>query len=88
MKKTILFLFPAFAVCAFAVPPTATVTAFTQDAQTKLVSVSYTVSGDAIVTPEFILGGEALDPAAYADSIDGKINAEVTSGDGSPRRGA
>ena len=80
MGKTLLLLPAAFAFCALATPPTATVTDFAQDSQTKLVSVSYTVDADAIVTPEFLLDGVALDPSTYADSMIGKINAEVESG--------
>ena len=80
MKRLFLLSSLVAAVGAYATPPTATVTDFYQDSQTKLVSVSYTVDADAIVTPEFLLDGVALDPSTYTDSLTGKINAEVTSG--------
>lgn len=80
MKQIFLLSSLVAAVSAFSTPPTATVTDFSQDPQTKLVSVSYTVDAAAIVTSEFLADGVALDPSFYADSLIGKINAEVSPG--------
>ena len=81
MKRMLSVLLPsAFVFCVTATPPTVTVTDFSQDSQTKLVSVSYTVDAASIVTPEFLADGVALDPSTYADSLTGTINAEVESG--------
>ena len=79
MKTTLLLMSLALAVPSFAVP-TASVTALSQDASTKLVTVSYTVSEAAIVTPEFFLGGSPLAGERWLDRLNGTINQEVSAG--------
>lgn len=60
--------------------PKATVTSFSQDPGSGLVSVSYTVDGDSIVTAEFFSSGEPVASEAYADLLVGTINREVSAG--------
>ena len=75
---SIISVLPA-ALASFAAPK-ATVTSFSQDAGSGLVSVSYTVDEKCIVTPEFFSAGEPVAHAAYADFLAGAINREVSAG--------
>ena len=75
---SIVSVLPA-ALASFAAPK-ATVTSFSQNADSGLVSVSYTVDEKCIVTPEFYSAGEPVAHAAYADFLAGAINREVSAG--------
>ena len=75
---SIVSVLPA-ALTSFAAPK-ATVTSFSQNADSGLVSVSYTVDEKCIVTPEFYSAGELVAHAAYADFLAGAINREVSAG--------
>ena len=74
---SIVSVVAAFVACA---APKATVTSFLQDSASGLVSVSYTVDGDSIVTAEFLSSGKPVAPEAYADLLVGTINREVSAG--------
>ena len=80
MKMLMLSVVSVVASIVVYAAPKATVTSFSQDSASGLVSVSYTVDGDSIVTAEFLSSGKPVAPEAYADLLVGTINREVSAG--------
>ena len=80
MKMIMLSIVSAVASIVAYAAPKATITSFSQDPSSGLVSVSYTVDGDSVVTAEFFSSDEAVAPEAYADLLSGTINREVSAG--------
>jgi formylglycine-generating enzyme required for sulfatase activity len=80
MKMRMLSIVSAVASIVAYAAPKATITSFSQDPSSGLVSVSYTVDGDSVVTAEFFSSDEAVAPEAYADLLSGTINREVSAG--------
>ena len=78
MKKLLAFL-PFLASAAFADPGPVSVATVSQDAETRMVSVSYTLGGseNAIVTASVVYGGKTVE---LGDKMFGDVNAEVAPG--------
>ena len=78
MKLSCISLFVAFAAAAsHATVPTATITGVTTDAATHVVTVTYTLTGPAIVTTDFLTNGVSVGAANFR-TLYGDVNRYVT----------
>ncbi|MBQ3289383.1 MAG: formylglycine-generating enzyme family protein [Kiritimatiellae bacterium] len=78
MKPSCILFFVAFAAAAsHATVPTATITGVSTDAATHVVTVTYTLSGPAIVTTDFLTNGVSVGAANFS-TLYGDVNRYVT----------